>query len=237
MDNFVINKLAIEAQTKPAIKFFKNFTDIASPLWNDEYLPHWETDGKRIMLKNDNTRELCLLEFKRILYIRELFEDEHLIDKSVDKFSIAIEEYFKNLPSIEITRIGIRLIGVYDNGLKFPELAELMQSKIYPPEPNKLFEITSKKYKDVSFAAVYEKDDQNIRLQAGPVTRDEILDRTQFNFTNIEKLDFPESSLFFDIDISKNHPKNPKQMLSFVDRSKNILQNAQNFLDFLEITN
>jgi hypothetical protein len=117
--------------------------------------------------------------------------------------------------------------------MKFEEISNIMKSKLYPTEDNEIYNITSNNFKDVSFAAIYEKKDCSVRLQSEPVTKSELLGRTQPIFP-VDYLDeIPEPSIFYDVDVVKEKLKET-DFDEFMKKALIILsKDTQNFNDLL----
>lgn len=225
-------KVAIEAQFEPSLTYYSKQGEIGNKIWNRVY-PYWETDGKRVIFKNLEDREICLVEFRRVLVVKEYIQNYSSKKVPFENFSKVFTAYIGNLINSKLLRVGLRIIGFYDPKLKFNEIATVMKPKIYPANDSNLYEITSTTFKDVSFAAVYEKQKKLIRFQSGPVLRDELLARSQLTFPLLEKYEIPDTSLFIDVDIFKEKP-NKKYVDKFITESLSILnEDIDSFLHYI----
>jgi len=228
--NINILKLAIEAQFKPSLTFYGKQGEIGNQIWEKVY-PDWETDGKRIIFKNTDNKEISFIEFRRVLVIKEnlgAYKKEMIPSQN---FSHVFKSYSKVVTDCSLLRLGFRVIGFYDCKMKFSEIVSIMEPKVYPAKGSKLYEITSTKFDDVAFTVVYKKDNKSIRFQCGPVTREELLSRAQLGFPPEKEL--PNASLFFDIDVFKLKPL-ATEVDQFVNESTTLLEkDIHDFLTFI----
>jgi len=197
-------KIAIEAQFKPSLTFYGKQGDIGNHIWEKIY-PHWETDGKRIIFKENDLKEICIIEFRRVLVVKEdigKFKKEKIPSQN---FISAFKSYTRSLTDYQLLRLGFRLIGFCDCKMKFEEIVSVMQPKIYPDKKSKLYKITNSSFDDVAFTAIYKKNSKNVRFQCGPVTKEELFMRSQLGFgiDKEAKETLPDASIFFDVDVFK----------------------------------
>jgi len=197
-------KLAIEARFKPSLTFFGKQGEIGNQIWEKVY-PNWETDGKRIVFKDMENKEICVIEYRRLLVIKENLGEFKIEAFPSKRFSSVFKSYCETLTETKLLRLGFRIIGYYDCKMKFKEITSIMQPKVYPDERSELYKITNSNFDDIAFAVIYKKNNKSIRFQCGPVTNEELLARAQLGFP-VDNSILPEASLFFDIDVFKEKP-------------------------------
>lgn len=225
-------KLAIEAQFKPSLEFYGKQGEIGSKIWEKVY-PDWENpDAKRLTFKNLDLKEISLIEFRRVLTIKEDLESYSEKDTPIKNFLEVYNAYITAVKTIELLRLGFRVIGFYDKGLKFEELCKMIQPKVYPPNDSELFKITGQQYEDVGFASVYKRNPYRVRFQSGPVTKDELIFRSQPAFP-VDIDDLPEASIFYDVDVFVDKPGRGMQERFCKDSYKIIETDTENFTKYI----
>jgi hypothetical protein len=190
-----IIKIAYEAVFEPFPLFFDRRSTIINNLWKTEFID-WEVDAFSAFLVNKTSYESSIIEHQRINFIKE--KVGKLSDNSYpnSKFLTIFNSYCKETNRNTINRLGMRTMAYTVPGYTFKELADKLTPKLYPNDA-KLFQITAKKFDDVSLASVYQREDFSVRLQLGPVIKDELILRSQMRYRSE---DIPDVALYYDID-------------------------------------
>src|SRR5258708_5516266 len=92
-----ILKVAIEAQFKPSLTFYSKQSEIGNNIWEKIY-PDWQTDGTKIIFKDIAEKEISIVEFKRVLVIKENVGDYDSVSGPADRFLSVMKAYLRSLP-------------------------------------------------------------------------------------------------------------------------------------------
>lgn len=226
-----ILKAAAEVLFEPSLTFYSKQSEIGNKIWK-KIFPHWETDGRKVIFKNIDKKEICLIDYMKALIVNENVNNISDFKELATNFNKIADYYISAVTDTQLLRIGFRVIAYYNCKLNFQEMVKVFKPKLYP-DNKKLIEITNDNYKDVGFSVVYQNNDDSVRLQAGPVTHKELLARTDLSFPLNNEKEIPKDSLFLDIDIFNERPRKDK-ITKFLDRANKIYEvDLNNFVDYL----
>lgn len=207
VQRFEIKKAIFQVNYKAYLEFYEKLFKLNKIF---DKFPHWITDRLKITLKDYDKMHSLSIKHDAVIYDSDKFkekEEEEIITILDDNFKL-----FANFDSIN--RVGHRFLCFIHCDLSFEDINELLKNKFISNEMLTVFNKES--VIDHSVVIRSEINNYQIRIQIGPIKKKEVPEFIKFNaehhidqsslskFSQISnELDsYPDSALFFDLDIS-----------------------------------
>jgi hypothetical protein len=233
-----IEKNIFQVRYKPTLSFYDKLykgQEIFS------IFPHWQTDRLKITLRDFDKKHSITIKHDKLT-----FETDKHNKKSSDEISRLISNNIDTLTTKEdITRLGSRSFCLVPLDMEFPELVEILNMKLFSSD---FINLMKEKPNDNSITFTSKYNEYHYRIQMGPIKNVEIPNFIRFNienhvdqnsnskYTELANLveNYPETSLFIDIDISLHKTTENLNVLEFYTESNKIYKEVtQQLIEYI----
>jgi len=214
-----IEKVLFQIKYKPDLSFYDR-------LYSKDKIfsqfPHWQTDRLKVSLRDYEKKHSLTLKHDSITY-----ETDKYVRKNEDEIITLISESIDEITSTDkISRFGHRFFCLAPTDMNFNDLVTILNLKLFKRdffgplfnEPDDSTVTVTSSYKELKY-----------RLQVGPMKNFEVPNFIKYNIENhidpgsIKKYselsnlveNYPETSLFFDIDFFYLEPIKSPDILKF----------------------
>lgn len=206
------HKTIFRADYLPTLGFYDNLYALARKF---EGYPDWMTDRLSVTLQNFENHCSLNLTHASYVYTQDIKGKSDEDDRRIRQVITVAAD---SLDQKEYRRIGFRRMYLYEVEMKFENLVSLVASK-FLIENEEIKAGICPLAQDMSYVVNFSENSAEIKLRAGPISRDELElhlqpDRNN-NFPVRDRLmpgveiyrDCPAVGLFVDLDYSQQHVK------------------------------
>jgi hypothetical protein len=207
----------------------------------DRY-PDWNTSGLAVTLYDYEAQCSLTLAHNSLSYVREMKKEKA---KGGDdaRIQAILEHIGPKLQKKSYERVGLRCLFLSPVEMNFEMLTSLISEK-FLVQNKEITESICPDLIDLAYTVIFVDNGLRVHLRAGPLKRDEIEIHFQPDRNNLppatrglpaDKLysDYPDVSLFMDIDVSKKDVKEGELSQFYVDAQGIQLKLSQNMLRYI----